>query len=210
MPEDYTVSAPPLEAKSPYELRVNLGKGVPEVGRPDGARDRGHGLPALVHDRGDRGRPRRARRRLDERVHVAMHLLPQPRHLDDEQRRAGDDRQGHRAVAQVPPRPQGDVRRFHAEWRRAADAAPVRGQALRGGEGDGRSHGARHQRLLRRPAQRRRAGDDRSRAARHQDVGSGAAPPAHGHGRRPQRWNSRGASRRESGPSGCASSWCPA
>jgi pyruvate formate lyase activating enzyme len=31
MPEDYTVSASPLEAKSPYELRVNLGKGVPEA-----------------------------------------------------------------------------------------------------------------------------------------------------------------------------------
>lgn len=30
MPEQQTVSATPLEAKSPYELRVNLGKNVPE------------------------------------------------------------------------------------------------------------------------------------------------------------------------------------
>lgn len=31
MPEPHTVPAPPLEAKSPYELRVNLGKGVPDA-----------------------------------------------------------------------------------------------------------------------------------------------------------------------------------
>ena len=44
------------------------------------------------------------------------------------------------------------------------------------GEGDGRPHRARHQRLLRRQADRRRARGDRSGAARHQDVGSGAPP----------------------------------
>ena len=31
MPEDSTLSHPPLEAKSPFELRVDLGKGVPET-----------------------------------------------------------------------------------------------------------------------------------------------------------------------------------
>src|SRR4249919_4317060 len=30
MPENQTLPQEPLEAKSPYELRVNLGKGVPE------------------------------------------------------------------------------------------------------------------------------------------------------------------------------------
>ena len=43
-------------------------------------------------------------------------------------------------------------------------------------QGDGHPHRARHQRLLRRPADRRRARADRPRAARHQGLGSGAAP----------------------------------
>ena len=51
-------------------------------------------------------------------------------------------------------------------------------------QGDGHPHRARHQRLLRRPADRRRARDDRPRAARHQDVGSGAPPAADRHGHR--------------------------
>ena len=72
----------PLEAKSPFELRVNLGKDVPETDVRDGARHRRHGLPPLVHDRLGRRRARRARRRLDDRLHVALPLLPQPRHLD--------------------------------------------------------------------------------------------------------------------------------
>jgi hypothetical protein len=31
MPEDRAAAQPSLEAKSPYELRVDLGKGVPEA-----------------------------------------------------------------------------------------------------------------------------------------------------------------------------------
>ena len=37
---------------------------------------------------------RRARRRLDDGLHVALPVLPQPRHLDDDQRHPGDDRAG--------------------------------------------------------------------------------------------------------------------
>ena len=49
-------------------------------------------------------------------------------------------------------------------------------------EVDGHPHGARHERLLRRPALRPRPREHRSRAARHQDDGSGAASPPRRHG----------------------------
>ena len=50
---------------------------------------------------------------------------------------------------------QGHERRPHDQRRRAADAGPLRGQAVRRRAGDGHPHGARHQRLLRRPPHRR-------------------------------------------------------
>ena len=83
---------PPLEAKSPFELRVNLGKDVPESDVRTALADRRHGIPAFVHDRFDGGRSRRARRRVDDRLHVPVSLLPQPGHLDDEQRHPGHGR----------------------------------------------------------------------------------------------------------------------
>ena len=98
----------------------------------------------------DGRRSGRPRRRLDGGLHVAVSLLPQPRHLDDDQRHPGDRGEGDRGAAQVPPRPEGHVRRLHPQRRRAADAASLRRQAVHGGEGDGHPHRARHQRLLRR------------------------------------------------------------
>ena len=76
--------APPvsLEAKSPYELRVHLGDAVLGAERPRGARHRRHGVPPFVYDRFDRGWARRAGRGLDDGLHVALPVLPQPGHLD--------------------------------------------------------------------------------------------------------------------------------
>ena len=66
----------------------------------------------------------------------------------------------------------------------------------------------RDQRLLRRPAHRRRARDDRPGAARHQDLGSGAPPAAHGHGHRPDAGVRAPARGPPDGRSGFASCWC--
>ena len=82
----------PLEAKSPFELRVNLGKGVPEsdvrtaLATGDmgflhsfttGSTVDGPGVRVVAWTAGCMWR---------------CLLLPQPRHLDDEQRHAGDRR----------------------------------------------------------------------------------------------------------------------
>ena len=133
---------------------------------------RRHGLPALVHDRRDGRRARRARRRLDVGLHVALPLLPQPGHVGDDQRHSGEHRAGHGGAAQVPSRSEGHVGRVHAERRRAADAASLRHQAAGRGEWHGHPYRARHQRLLRRQAVRRGARVDRSRPAGSQGVGS--------------------------------------
>ena len=75
-------------------------------------------------------------------------ILPQPRHLDADERHPGDARAGDRGGAQIRQRPEGDARRLHAVGRRAADAGPLRRAAVRGGQGHGRSHRHRNQRLF--------------------------------------------------------------
>ena len=72
------------------------------IGRSKRARDRRHGIPALVHDRICRRWPRRARRRMDNRLHVALSLLPQPRHLDDDERHSGHGRESDRGAEEIP------------------------------------------------------------------------------------------------------------
>ena len=74
----------PARGEEPVRAPRRPRQGRAGVGRAHGARDRRHGLPPLVHDRLHRGRPGRARRRLDGGLHVALPLLPQPRHLDDD------------------------------------------------------------------------------------------------------------------------------
>ncbi len=64
--------AVPLEARSPYELRVRLGESVPEQTRPRGARERRHGVSAFLHDRLDGGRAGRADGGVDDGLHVAL------------------------------------------------------------------------------------------------------------------------------------------
>ena len=86
------LSNPRSKPKSPFELRVNLGKDVPESDVRSALATRRHGIPAFLHHRIDRGWSRRARRRVDGRLHVALPLLPQPGHMDDEQRHPGHDR----------------------------------------------------------------------------------------------------------------------
>jgi hypothetical protein len=92
MRENQAVSSALLEAASPFELRVDLGKHVPESDVRTAQWRRG--IPALVHDRRYRRRPWCARRRVDGRVHVAVPLLPQPRHLDDDQWNSSDGDEG--------------------------------------------------------------------------------------------------------------------
>ena len=121
------------------------------------ARLRRHGVPALLHHRLDRGRPRRAGRGMDDGLHVALPLLPQPRHVDAQERLPRQRAAGGRRAAQVPPGPQDHGGRLHAERRRAAAAAPVRRQAARRGEGDGHPYHDRNERFFRRPLERRRA-----------------------------------------------------
>ena len=89
---------PPLAAKSPFELRGRPRQGRPGDRRSDRPRHRRHGLPALLHHRLGRGRSGRAGRRVDGRVHVALPLLPQPGHVDDDERHPGDARAGDRGA----------------------------------------------------------------------------------------------------------------
>ena len=96
-----------LEATQPVRAARRSRKERTRIRRQDGARHGGHGVPPFVHDRIDRRRPWRARRGLDGGVHVAMPLLPQPRHLDDDQRHADHGRQGDGRTSQVPAWAQG-------------------------------------------------------------------------------------------------------
>ena len=75
-------AAVPLEAKSPFELRVHLGDDVPEQTVREALASRRHGVPPLVHDRLGGGWAGRARGGVDHGLHVALPVLPQPRHLD--------------------------------------------------------------------------------------------------------------------------------
>ena len=100
---------------------------VPEADVADGARHRRHGLPALVHDRLGRRRPGRARGRVDRRLHVAVPVLPQPRHLDDDQRHPGDPGAGRpRCCASTAPGLKVMTGGFTLSGGEALDAAPLR------------------------------------------------------------------------------------
>src|SRR5262245_33444504 len=69
-------------------------QGEPEFRRPgivcqEVDRNRRRGLYSLFYDGIGRGRSRYPRRRVDLRMQLAMPVLPQPRHLDDDQRHTG-------------------------------------------------------------------------------------------------------------------------
>ena len=74
------------------------------VGRSKRTRVGRHGIPAFLHDRIGRRRSRRARRRMDDRLHVALSLLPQPRHVDHDERHSGHGRESDRGVEEIPHR----------------------------------------------------------------------------------------------------------
>ena len=88
----------PLAAKSPFELRVNLGKDVPEADVRTALATGDMGFLHSFTTGSAVDGPGRARRRLDHGLHVALPLLPQPRHLDDDQRHPGDARAGRRGA----------------------------------------------------------------------------------------------------------------
>jgi MFS family permease len=102
-----------------------------------------------IHDRVNRRRARCARRGVDGRLHVALPVLPQPRHLEHAERDSRDHWPGDGGAGQVSAGAQDHVRGLHAQRRRGADAASVRREAVGGGPLDGDPHGARHQRVLR-------------------------------------------------------------
>ncbi len=91
-----------LEAKSPFVLRVDLGRGCAGNGCSVSACDRRHGLRAFVHYRVDRGWTGCARGRMDDGMPVAVPILSQPRHLENEQRHSGDRDWERKPAAQVP------------------------------------------------------------------------------------------------------------
>ena len=82
-----------LEAKSPFELRVHLGDSVPEQSVRDALATGDMGVSTLLYDRFDGGWARCARRGVDNGLHVALPVLPQPGHMDDEQRQTGVGRE---------------------------------------------------------------------------------------------------------------------
>ena len=90
MPErDAAAAATSLEAKSPFELRVNLGKRRAGDGRP---RRRSPPATWASCTRSPPARPSTARASASSPgrpAAVALPLLPQPRHLDDDQRHPG-------------------------------------------------------------------------------------------------------------------------
>ena len=76
MVDTNTASHAPLEAKSPFDLRVNLSKNVAETDVRSALDNWRHGLPPFVHDRFDRRWPGRTRSGVDGRLCVALSLLP--------------------------------------------------------------------------------------------------------------------------------------
>ena len=138
-------------ARGEQPVRASRQPRAPTAGdrRPGGARDRRHGLSALVHHRRHRRRTGRAGRRLDGRLHVAVPLLPQPGHLDHDQRHARHDRGA-----------TDELRKYRHGLKMMEGGLTMSGgeplmqhrfvvKLLTAAQGDGHPHGARHQWLLR-------------------------------------------------------------
>ena len=93
---------PVRAARQPRPERSGIGRSkCTRVGRD--------GIPPLLHHRICRRRSRRASRRMDNRLHVALSLLPQPRHLDHDERYSRHGRESDRGAEEVPDRPAGHV-----------------------------------------------------------------------------------------------------
>ncbi len=172
MPEGQVIPVEQIEAASPYELRVDGAKDVPEsdvraaLASGDmgflhsfttGSAVDGPGIRVVAWTSGCMWRCRYCHNpdtwKMTNGIPVSV-------------AQATAELRKYRARAEV------DVGRPDGERRRAADAAPVRAEAVRRRARDGRSHRARYERLLRRPGDRRRPRDDRSGDARPQDLGS--------------------------------------
>ena len=117
MTEPHAVEQPALEANSPYELRVDLGKNVPETDVRTALATGEMGFLHSFTTGSTVDGPGVRVGRLDGGVYVEMRLLPQPRHLDDDQRHPSHGPQGDRGTSQVPARAQSHERRLHAERR---------------------------------------------------------------------------------------------
>ena len=97
-----------LEAKSPFELRVDLGIGVPETDVRSALKSGDLGFLHSFTTGSAVDGPGVRVVAWTHRLPVPLPLLPQPRHLEDVERHPGAVDGRHRAAAQVPPRAEGD------------------------------------------------------------------------------------------------------
>ncbi len=78
-----------LEAKSPYEMRVHLGDHVPDMDVKSALKTGDLGFLHSLHHRIDGRWAGHPARRLDHGLHVPLPILPQPGHLDAQERNPG-------------------------------------------------------------------------------------------------------------------------
>ena len=104
MPETMRHGTSPLEAKSPYELRVGSRPACSGIGRSLRTRQRRHGIPAFIYYRFDCRWSRRACCRMDDRLPVPLPVLPQSRHVEYDEWNSRASQRARRAAAEVPPR----------------------------------------------------------------------------------------------------------
>ena len=90
-----------LAAKSPFELRVNLGRDVPESDVRKALGERRHGFSSFLHYRLHRRWAGRSRGCVDGRLPLALPVLPQSGHMDYDQRHPCNAGQGNRRAAQI-------------------------------------------------------------------------------------------------------------
>ena len=90
-----------LEAASPFELRVDLGKEVPETDVRAALKTGDMGFLHSFTTGSAVDGPGIRLVAWTTRLHVPLPVLPQPRHLDAVERHSGDDRAGDRGAAEI-------------------------------------------------------------------------------------------------------------
>ena len=199
----------PLEAASPFELRVDLAKTIPEAeidaaiesgdmgflhSFTTGSAVDGPGIRLVAWTTGCGFRCRFCHNPDTWTIHNGI-PLPIATAVDE--------------LRKYAPGTEDDEGRFHAVGRGAAGAAPFRGETVPGGKEHWRPHRDRDQRFLRRQTDGRGARAHRPRDPRHEGFLAGVPQEDHRGriqpaGHRVRRAPGRGSSDR----CGCASCWC--